>query len=123
MQPESPTPPDEQPAKGLPPVRPPSGSHIVQLFVVPGVIVAIVVVLLLGCTGVWNWILGISSSSADNLAQLESPNMDVRWRAAERLAQVLKRDDQLASDPKFGLKLTELLSQELDDLDKHDPSL
>lgn len=106
-----------QPA-GLPPVRPPSGRHIVQLFVVPGIIVGVVVVILLGCTGAWSWLLGFSGTAEENLADLQSSNIDVRWRAAERLAQILKRDENMASDPKVGLKLAEILALELDGLQK-----
>jgi hypothetical protein len=108
---------------GLPPVQPPSGRHIVQMFVVPGLIVAVVVVLFLGCSGFWGWLLGVSSTPEQDLARLESPNADVRWRAANNLAQILKRDDELARDPAFGLKLVQFLAQELDRLEEHEQRL
>lgn len=115
-----------EPAKGLPPVTPPSGRHIVQLFVVPGLIVGLVILIFLGCSGVApgisDWVLGISHSPTDYLDRLASPNPDVRWRAANDLAQVLKRDDGLASDPRVALRLTELLNQELDDFDRDERS-
>jgi hypothetical protein len=103
---------------GLPPVLPPSGRHIVQMFVVPGLIVAVVVVLFLGCSGFWGWLFGLSSTPQQDLSRLESPNPDIRWRAANNLAQVLKRDNALACDPAFGLKLVQILAQELDRLDE-----
>ena len=40
---------------------------------------------------------------------------DVRWRAANDLAQVLQRNPQLASDPEFALKLAEKFQQALTD--------
>lgn len=102
---------------GLPPVQPPSGRHIVQMFVVPGLIVGMTVVLFLGCSGFWGWLFGLSSTPHQDLARLESPNADIRWRAANNLAQVLKRDNELACDPLFGLKLAQILGQELDRMD------
>ncbi len=50
MQPEYPHPPTATPPPepGLPPVEPPSGRFIVQLFVVPGLIVLVVVMVLMG---------------------------------------------------------------------------
>jgi hypothetical protein len=109
---------NHEPAPGLPPVLPPSGRHIVQMFVVPGVIVFGLVVLLLlfmGCGGFWGLFFGLSHTPQEYVANLESSNPDVRWRAANDLAQVLKRDDTLASDPKLGLKLAELLNHALDE--------
>jgi hypothetical protein len=103
---------------GLPPVQPPSGRHIVQMFVVPGLIVGVVVVLFLGCSGFWGWLFGLSSTPQQDLTRLESPNADIRWRAANNLAQILKRDNELACDPVFSLKLVQLLGQELDRLDE-----
>jgi len=120
MQPDLP-PANHNPAPGLPPVVPPSGRHIVQMFVVPGVIAAGLVGLLLlfmGCSGFWGAFFGISRAPEDFIGNLESPNPDVRWRAANDLAQVLKRDDALASDPKLAFKLTELLNQALDERER-----
>lgn len=108
---------------GLPPVQPPSGRHIVQMFVVPGLIVAVVVVLFLGCSGFWGWLLGLSSTPRDDLTRLESPNPDIRWRAANNIAQVIKRDNELACDPDFALKLVQVLGQELDRLDEQQQRL
>jgi hypothetical protein len=97
---------DNEPTKGLPAVVPPSGRFIVQLFLVPFVIVSTIVCLLLAV----NWLVGSSRSAEGFLSKLDSGNPDVRWRAAEDLAQVLLRNEQLASDPKFALDLTERLN-------------
>jgi len=109
---------NHDPNGALPPVVPPSGKHIVQLFVVPGLIVAGIVVLFLGCFGFWGLFFGTSRAPQEYLADLDSGNPDVRWRAANDLAQVVKRDETLASDPKLALKLSELLNQALDDRDR-----
>ena len=101
--------------KGLPTVLPPSGSHIVKMFVVPLLIVG---GLLLGSYVVIKLSGGAVLRTPDSfLADLHSGNPDVRWRAAQDLAQVLLRDDQrqLASDPAFALALADDLRQALDD--------
>ena len=98
------------PPAGLPPVAPPSGKLMLQLFLVPGLIVAVLVVFwLLG-----GWIFGVSYSKESFLSRLKDPNAEVRWRAAENLAQVLLRDDALASDGEFARQLALLLEKTRD---------
>jgi hypothetical protein len=94
-------------ASGLPPVVPPSGKFIVQLFLVPFLLVSAVVGLLL----LVNWFVQGAHRPEDFLKRLDNPNPDVRWRGAEELAQVLLRNQQLASDPHFGLDLSQRLRQ------------
>src|SRR5262249_13319192 len=96
-----------EPPKGLPPVTPPSGRFIAQLFLVPGLIVAVAVLLLLGVRA----LVGGAQTADRFLQQLDSPNADIRWRGAHDLAQVLKRPESLAlaSDPRFALDLAERL--------------
>lgn len=96
--------------KGLPPVTPPSGRHILQLFLVPGIIVAAFVVAYVGIrkfTQSWY-------TPEAFLGKLDNADPDVRWRAADDLAQVLLRNDELASNPGFALDLTERLRLALD---------
>lgn len=98
------------PAAGLPPVAPPSGKLMLQLFLVPGLIVGFLVVAwLLG-----GWLFGVSYSKESFLSRLKDPNAEVRWRAAENLAQVLLRDDALASDGEFARQLALLLEKTRD---------
>lgn len=87
---------------GLPPVAPPSGKFIAQLFVVPGLIVGLIVALLIGA----NWLFGSLRTPEWYLEKLDSANPDVRWRAASDLSQVLPRDNKLATDVSFALELT-----------------
>src|SRR5262245_10333511 len=105
-----------EPAKGLPPVTPPSGRHIVQLFLIPGLIVAGAVTVLLG----FSYLASGSRSPEQILKNIESANSDIRWRAASDLAQVLKRDDRLAADASFGLRLAEKLTKALDELERQE---
>src|SRR5262249_7114435 len=97
------------PTPGLPPVTPPSGKYIFQLFVVPGLLVAAIVVLFLALTGMARWLVGGPTNPEQFLKNLDNSNSEVRWRAAEDLAQVLLRDDNLASNPKFALDLCDRL--------------
>jgi HEAT repeat protein len=103
-----PSPPD--PAKGLPPVVPPTGGFIAQLFLVPGLIVTGIVLLLLGV----NWLIGGARTPEQFLKNLDNPNPEVRWRAADDLAQVLLRDEHLAADPRFALELAGRLHRGID---------
>ncbi|MFL5245418.1 MAG: hypothetical protein ACJ8FY_25255 [Gemmataceae bacterium] len=109
---ESPSPIKHEPGRGLPPVQAPSGKFIVQLFVVPALIVigVLIPVVLL--------VRGCAKSPEELLADLHSANSDVRWRAAEQLAQMMPRDRQealprFAFNVKFSLDLTGLLQNSL----------
>jgi hypothetical protein len=92
---------------GLPPVEPPTGRLLAQLFLVPGLIVAGVVVLLL----FFNWLVSGPRSPESYLKRLDDPNTEVRWRAAADLSQVLLRDDHLAGDPDLALALAVRLDE------------
>jgi hypothetical protein len=109
------------PAKGLPPVVAPSGRFIAQLFLVPGLIVAGAVAVLLGFT----WLAGTGGLAGKKqyLENLRSSNADIRWRTASDLAQVLRRDEQLAADVDFGLSLTDLCRQALADLKRYETDI
>jgi hypothetical protein len=101
---------------GLPPVQPPSGRFIVQLFVVPGLIVLGVVVLLIA----WSSYISSSRTPEFFLQQLDSNNDDIRWRGASDLAQILKRPEsgsqKWKADPHFALELAQRLRTALDAL-------
>ncbi|HEV3084694.1 MAG TPA: hypothetical protein VGY66_33335 [Gemmataceae bacterium] len=101
--------PQSEPSRGLPVVQPPSGKFIAQLFLVPLLIVSVLVCFTL----LIKWWAGSAWSPEEYLAKLDDPNPDVRWRGAEGLAQVLLRDDHLASDPRFALELAERLRRTL----------
>jgi hypothetical protein len=104
-----------QPAQGLPPVKPPSGRFILQLFLIPGLIVAGLVMVF-----VFGGLAWVGSNSPESiLGRIDSNNEDIRWRAAHELAQVLKRPEslELASDPTFALDIAERLDRALADLE------
>jgi hypothetical protein len=95
----------------LPPVHPPSGKFILELFLVPGLIVGLIVCLLL----LANWFLSSPQTPEAFLKRLDDPNIEVRWRAASDLAQVLPRNDKLAANPELALELAERLQQAVRD--------
>ncbi len=106
--------------KGLPTVLPPTGGHIVKMFVVPLLIVGGLLLgsfLFLRLTGG-----SVLRTPQDFLKDLRSGNDDVRKRAANDLAQLLARDDQLASDPAFGLDLADELPGAIAEADREQAS-
>jgi hypothetical protein len=103
---EQPQPP---PPPGFPPVVPPSGRYIAQLFIVPGLIVAGTVSVLL----FFSWMASSTRTPEGFLSGLRDPNPEIRWRTASDLAQVLVRDDTLASNAEFGASLADLLHDRL----------
>lgn len=102
----------------LPVVEPPSAGFILQLFMVPGLIVAAVI-------GVWALFGQISSSEQDwrqQIVEMRSNNEHRRWRGANGLAQMLRADielgkdgQQLSRNPAIAKELTELLKDLLDE--------
>jgi hypothetical protein len=115
---------NSDPPRGLPPVEPPSGRFLAQLFLIPLLIVTVLV--LLALAGLW-WSRGRygqdeAATTAHFLRDLGSSNADVWWRAAHELAQVIQRPESLAlaSSPKFSLDLAEKLRQELADLERQE---
>jgi hypothetical protein len=98
-----------KPDPGLPPVQPPSGRFIAQLFVVPGLIILVVVLVVMG----FSYYGKHTRDPSHFLQQLDSDNPDIRWRGASDLAQILKRPEPATlrwkADPKFALDLAERL--------------
>lgn len=107
--------------RGLPPVAPPSGRFIAQLFLIPGMIVTVLVLIWLAGT----YLVAEKRSPDYFLDNLNSSNPDIRWRAAHDLAQVLPRPESLdmASDPIFVLNLAERLHQELGNLRREEAAI
>lgn len=94
---------------GLPPVQPPSGRFLAQLFVIPGLIILVLVVLYIGS----KMMVTRQHEPAYFLQQLDSDNEDIRWRGASDLAQILKRTEPATlrwkTDPQFALDIAERL--------------
>ena len=107
------------PGSNLPPVQPPSGRFIAQLFLVPGLIVLVVVLMVLAI----NYLFVGGNTPDQFLVRLDSPTPDIRYRGANDLAQVLKRRESvhLKTDVGLALGLIERLDKAmrvLDDAEK-----
>lgn len=92
----------------LPPVEAPSAGFIVQLFVIPAVIVAVVIVVWL----LFGKLAGGERDAMEYVRMLRSPN--AHWRAAYELASLIQNDPKLANDSKLLGELTDLLAHDLD---------
>jgi hypothetical protein len=102
----------------LPPVEPPSAGFIMQLFLVPGLIVAAVI-------AVWALFGKLSTSEQDwrqLIAEVRSNNEHRRWRGATGLAQMLRSDvelgesgNQLSTNPQVAKELATLLVELLNE--------
>jgi hypothetical protein len=99
---------------GLPPVTPPSGRFIAQLFLVPGMIVLVAVLIILAI----NYLFVGGYTPEYFLGKLDSDNADIRWRGASDLAQWIKRKEsqQLKMDAGFALDLAVRLRIAFDEL-------
>ncbi len=108
---------DADSSKGLPPVTPPSGKFMAQLFLVPLLIVGGIALVFFGVVWMFGDVfggLGGSRTPAQFLDRIDNTNLDQRWRAASDLAQVLLRDDKLASNSQFALDLTDRLRKAME---------
>jgi hypothetical protein len=109
-------PPSERfsPDDALPPVEPPSAGFILQLFIVPGVIVVVVVMIWL----MFNWLAHMGNDS-DAFVRALSRNNEARWQAAFNLANALRaergsRQPQLTVDKRLAEQLAGILDSEID---------
>jgi len=95
------------PLPDLPPVEAPSAGFVVQLFVIPAVVVAVVILVWL----LFGKLAGGERDPAEYVRRLRQASGD--WRSAFELASLIQNDPKLASDPRLLGELTDLLSAEL----------
>lgn len=95
----------------LPPVEPPNAGFIVQLFVIPALIVAVMFALGAGI----KWLAERESNPSAYVAAIKRNNAG-RWQAAHDLADILRnpRNDHLKADPALARELVGALKAELD---------
>lgn len=98
------------PDDALPPVEPPSAGFLVQLFVIPGVIVAIIVVVWL----LFHWLAHMGNDPTQYIKQLRG-NAETRWQAAVNLAGSMngQAGDSIKNDPKVAADLSSILDEEM----------
>src|SRR5262245_12153195 len=106
---ETQLPPRGPPSPPHPPlVEAPSAGFVVQLFVIPAVVVAVVIVVWL----LFGKLAGGERDAMEYVRQLRLSSAN--WRSAFELASLIQNDARLGSDPKLLGELTDLLSFELD---------
>src|SRR5262249_55378190 len=98
------------PNDDLPPVQPPSAGFLIQLFLVPGIIVAIIVV-------VWvlvDWLAHMESDPQKYVDGLRR-NGDDAWRQADNLAEMLhsSRGDELKGNARLAATLADILDERI----------
>jgi HEAT repeat protein len=85
----------------LPAVEPPSAGFIVQLFLIPALIVAVVVTVYL----LFGKIAGGHRSPEEYLSDLRGSNEERRWLAAHELALILQHDKAWQQDDAFAREI------------------
>jgi hypothetical protein len=106
----------------LPPVEQPSARFIIQLFVVPALIVALIVAVWLA----FNWLVRSTELGPDQLIQgiEQGPNV-ARWQRARELADMLqdKRYPEFRQSHGSAANLARMLDRELDEADKKEDAI
>ena len=99
------------PDDSLPPVEPPSAAFLVQLFLVPGIIVAIIVCVWLA----FHWLAHLGNDPQAYVRTLRRAN-EGRWQAALNLANDLRgpNGSGLKADIKLASELGSILDDEVD---------
>ncbi len=97
------------PDENLPRVEPPNASFILQLFVVPGVIVLVIVMVWL----MFNWLARMGSDPHAYLEQIRKNNAN-SWIAAHNLAEELRTSSTLKQNTGVADELGNMLSDLID---------
>ncbi len=100
-------------ADALPPVEPPSAGFIIQLFVIPGIIVFIIVMVWL----MFNWLAQKGNDPSAYIRDLSKNNAN-RWQAAVNLTNALRGDrdtgpDSLKNNADLARQLVGILEPEI----------
>jgi hypothetical protein len=95
------------PVLDLPPVEAPSAGFVLQLFVIPAVVVAVVILVWL----VFGKLAGGERDPSEYVRRMRQASGD--WRSAYELASLIQNDASLASDPRLLGELTDMLAGEL----------
>ncbi|MEX0937082.1 MAG: HEAT repeat domain-containing protein [Pirellulales bacterium] len=99
------------PDDSLPPVEPPSARFILQLFLVPGLIVIIIVMVWM----MFSWLATKGQNPRETIAKLKVPNA-ARWQHAMELANVIRggNHSQFKRDPRAAQELAQILEDEVE---------
>lgn len=105
------------PRESLPDVKPPTAGFILQLFVIPGVIVFVIVIVVL----LFRWLAHMGGG--DPYASLEAmkKNRSDSWQQAHNLIETLRQSDEYKQDDELAKAIAHYLI-ELDEVDLPAPS-
>jgi endonuclease V-like protein UPF0215 family len=95
------------PADALPDVKPPSAGFIIQLFVIPGVIVLVIVMVWL----MFTWLAHVGGS--DPRASLDAMRQDRpnSWQQAWNLVESLQKDEKYKKDATLAKEIADFLRE------------
>ena len=93
----------------LPPVEQPSAGFIVQLFVIPGLIVLVIVLLWLG----FSW-LAHRGTRPEELVRQMRQNRANSWQLAYNFSEELRQNDLYRKDPALAQEVAQFLDELLD---------
>ena len=104
----------------LPPVEAPTAGFIIQLFVIPGVIVFVVILVWL----LFGKLAGGERDAMEYVRTMRSSagNPRAAQRAAFELAGLIRNDPKLSADPKLLGEMTDLLEHDLDTVENPEMS-
>ncbi len=101
------------PGDALPPVEPPSAAFLVQLFLIPGLIVGVIVLVWV----LFNWIAHSGSGDPRDYVEALRRNSPDVWVKAEILAEMLGNDrrNELRGNSELAGELADILDQRIAD--------
>src|SRR6188474_313520 len=107
--------PQERRATSLPPVEAPTGTFILQLFLIPLLIVTIVVLLWL----LFSWVAHMGRDNAGELAASIERGDNASWQRAYELADLLRspeaKYEAVRRDPALARRLADFLITDLEE--------
>ncbi len=105
--------PEGKSGASLPPVEAPTGTFILQLFLIPLLIVSIVVLLWL----MFSWLAHMGGDNPQDLVKMLGRSDEASWQGAYKLADLLRspdpKYDALRADSALARQLADLLDRDL----------
>ncbi len=95
------------PADTLPEVQPPSAGFIIQLFVIPGVIVLVIVMVWL----MFTWLAHMGGSDPRASLQAMRQNRPNSWQQAWNLVESLQKEEKYKKDAGLAKEIADFLSE------------
>ncbi len=98
------------PDASLPPVQPPSAGFILQLFIIPGVIVLVVILVWLA----FHWLAHMGSDPTEMIREMRQ-NKANSWQLAYNFSEELRLNEDSRSDRQLARELSSFLDQLLNE--------